>query len=539
MDDTPAHPTDLEPVAHDRIEEAPREYPIPREPLTRTHRLVLAALVLVSAVLHLARLGAPSKLLDADAEQCRDLPPLAGAPCYELIPLDEVHYVPDARDIITYGTASDERIPDGEGQSGHFVVHPPVGKLFIAAGITLFGDNPFGWRFFGAVLGTLSTLVVYMLARRLWRSPWWAALAALLLTTEGLWFVQSRVAMLDIYAGFFVLAAIWALVEDRDRPDPDRRRARWWRLAAGLFFGAALATKVSVLPFVAIAGGMAFAWEMMRAWSAERKRIFARLGGLALSFVVVPLAVYVATDIPWFLDDHRYSPGDCPQNTNVAAEWICYHQHVFRFHRDLEKYDPLEGEDLQKAKASGSSTLKPGHPYFGEAFSWPWIGRPVAHYYDDRDKPIPMATEVAGIPNPAIWWAAFLALIPLVWWTMRGGDPAAALIVGMVIAGWGPYLAADVIDRPVFLFYATPLVPFLVLGVVHALSRLVERFPAATIVPIAFAALAVAFFGFFYPVLAGAELPRAGALGWEGRMWYSGPLSDCDIPNAIKLFCWI
>ena len=40
------------------------------------------------------------------------------------------------------------------GDDPEFVVHPPVGKWLIALGIKLFGDNEFGWRFMGALLGS-------------------------------------------------------------------------------------------------------------------------------------------------------------------------------------------------------------------------------------------------------------------------------------------------------------------------------------------------------------------------------------------------
>src|ERR1051326_4304557 len=50
---------------------------------------------------------------------------------------DEPYYVPAARALLS-GTPSNLN-PEA----------PPMGKLMIAAGIRLFGDTPFGWRFFG------------------------------------------------------------------------------------------------------------------------------------------------------------------------------------------------------------------------------------------------------------------------------------------------------------------------------------------------------------------------------------------------------
>ncbi len=51
----------------------------------------------------------------------------------QIIP-DEVHYVTDARSLIAdNGTQRLE--------------HAPLAKLIIVAGIQMFGDNPWGWRF--------------------------------------------------------------------------------------------------------------------------------------------------------------------------------------------------------------------------------------------------------------------------------------------------------------------------------------------------------------------------------------------------------
>lgn len=520
------------------------------EPTRRIDVLVLLAIVALVAVPHFWRLGTPNTL----------------------IPLDEVHYVPDARDVLAFGTDSDVRAPENSS----FVVHPPVGKWFIAAGIRLFGDDGFGWRFFGALLGTLSSAVVYLLARRLWASPWWAAMAALLLGVEGLWFVQSRVAMLDIYAGFFVLVGAWLLLEDRARAPG---RLRWWRLGAAVAFGVALATKWSVAPMVAAAAGMAFAWDLkdrhgegsVSGWVAKRT------GAAAGTFLLLPAVVYLATFTPWFADAKRYAPPRCEDEKNLLVQWGCYQKEMLDFHRGLDKFRPKEekkaaspaaakttpggatpsgsveapqttltasgarASGTEPAAASSPSPTKtvPAHPYFGETWSWPWIGRPVAHYYEasKENTAAERRREVLGLPNPVVWFPAFFIGLPaLAWWTIRRKDPVAPMLFAFFVAGFLPYLAADVVGRPVFLFYATPLVPFLVLTVVHCFVRAAVRWPDAARSAIGYTFVAVVVFAYFYPVLAASPIAPRGVLGWNARMWLT---VDCTVEDQIKILCWI
>src|SRR5947207_926119 len=85
-------------------------------------------------------------------------------------------------------------------------VHPPLGRWIIAGGEALFGDRPFGWRVASATFGTISVLLVSVLALLLFESLLWTAVSGLLLATESLNFVQSRVSMLDIFLTTFVLA---------------------------------------------------------------------------------------------------------------------------------------------------------------------------------------------------------------------------------------------------------------------------------------------------------------------------------------------
>ncbi|MFM7463338.1 MAG: phospholipid carrier-dependent glycosyltransferase, partial [Actinomycetota bacterium] len=103
---------------------------------------------------------------------------------------DEVYYVDGARDFLRYGV-------EVTGNDPEFIVHPAIGKWLIAVGIALFGDTSFGWRAVGAVIGVVSVLLIYLIAKRLFANETIALLAASLLAIDGLAIVMSRTALLD------------------------------------------------------------------------------------------------------------------------------------------------------------------------------------------------------------------------------------------------------------------------------------------------------------------------------------------------------
>src|SRR5439155_22975522 len=64
---------------------------------------VLLLLLVATGFTRFVRLGEPGKVLPATNEACTAAVPLNGT-CYEPIPTDEVHYIPDSRDMVRYGT---------------------------------------------------------------------------------------------------------------------------------------------------------------------------------------------------------------------------------------------------------------------------------------------------------------------------------------------------------------------------------------------------------------------------------------------------
>ncbi|TPX01124.1 phospholipid carrier-dependent glycosyltransferase, partial [Schumannella luteola] len=77
---------------------------------------------------------------------------------------------------------------------GSFVVHPPLGKWIIGAGMAAFGtDSAFGWRIGIAVVGILLVALTMLVARRLFASTTLVVVAGGLMAIDGNAIVMSRV----------------------------------------------------------------------------------------------------------------------------------------------------------------------------------------------------------------------------------------------------------------------------------------------------------------------------------------------------------
>ncbi len=338
---------------------------------------------------------------------------------------DETYYAKDAWALINQGyegswpkdidksilrDPSSVPIPTDPG----YVVHPPVGKWVIGIGEQLFGFTPFGWRFMVAVLGTLSVLMLCRIGRRLFRSTFLGCLAGALLAVDGLHFVMSRTALLDLVLMFFVLAAFGALVVDRDwarrrlaaalpvdedgvlRPDAtvaETLRLGWrpWRLTAGLMLGLAAATKWNGLYVMAAFGLLTVLWDVGARRTAGAVQPYRAVlkKDLVPAFVsTVPVAIvtYIASWTGWIVTDKGYFrdwAGTAGKGGSFTwlPDWLRslwhYETEVYQFHVNLTS----------------------GHTYQSNPWSWIVLGRPVSYYYEspsagDRRLPLGRGRQV-------------------------------------------------------------------------------------------------------------------------------------------------
>ena len=69
------------------------------------------------------------------------------------------------------------------------------------------GSHAFAWRLPGVIAGALTAALLYLLTRILFRRRLVAGLVGLFVIADGMFFVQSRIGMNDVYVGLFIIAA--------------------------------------------------------------------------------------------------------------------------------------------------------------------------------------------------------------------------------------------------------------------------------------------------------------------------------------------
>ena len=416
-------------------------------------RIGVGAIALFALVLRLLNLGTPKGFI-----------------------FDEVYYVDGARDYLKYGV-------EITGVDPEFVVHPPVGKWLIALGIKIFGDSEFGWRFMGALLGSVMVILIALIAQRLFRNAFLTICASALIAMDGLALVHSRTALLDIYLSFFVLLATYFFV----------MRWHWW---AGLALGLAVATKWSGLYFLALFAAIA----IYRAFTLHTGRQLIKPTLKTFTqYAVLPVLVYFSSWSGWFLSNRGWARD---YSSNVITSFVHYHSQMLGFHTGL----------VEK------------HSYQANPWSWIVMGRPTSFYYQSpkdcgADK---CAQEVLALGTPFLWWLGAIAVAVVIgFWiksfAQRRYEPSLNMIVAGITAGYLPWFFFQ--ERTVFSFYAIVFEPFLVLAIIYCayVALLHYKNSRNTYIFIGFIGFAIfANFIYFLPLFTGDVITYEA---WQARMW--------------------
>ena len=375
---------------------------------------------------------------------------------------DEIYYAKNAYSLISSGVELDQ-----EGGS-EFVVHPPLGKWLIGIGIKLFGNNEFGWRSSSALFGSASVLLIYLIAKRLFKSEFLALTAALLMAVDGLSLVMSRVALLDIFLMFFILLTFYFLLKEN-----------YW--LSGMAIGLGVSTKWSAAFLIPI-----LLLLTLKLKELNISQILKRSG----QFVFLPMAIYFTSWLGWFVSDKGWARNS---GSNPISSLWNYHLEILNFHTNL----------VEK------------HSYSANPWSWLVLGRPTSFYYQSGTScgAEECAQEILAMGTPLLWWGAIIAVAITIGFYIRTRNRSAEIVLAGFAGTYLPWFIFQ--DRTMFYFYSISTLPFLILALVYCFDLLLKYGNYQRLIMLFIFVVAINFI-YFLPVYIGIEIPYSQ---WLNRMW--------------------
>ena len=375
---------------------------------------------------------------------------------------DEVYYVKNAYSLITSGVELDQ-----QGAS-EFVVHPPFGKWLIGIGIKLFGNNEFGWRSSSALFGSASVLLIYLIAKRLFKSEFLALSAALLMAVDGLSLVMSRVALLDIFLMFFILLTFYFLLKEN-----------YW--LSGMAIGLGLSTKWSAAFLIPI-----LLLLTLKIKEINLSQILKRVG----QFIFLPMAIYFTSWIGWFISDKGWARNS---GSNPITSLWNYHLEILNFHTNLVET----------------------HSYAANPWSWLVLGRPTSFYYQSGNScgAAECAQEILALGTPILWWSAVIAVGITLGFYINTSNRSAEIVLAGFAGTYLPWFIFQ--DRTMFYFYSITTLPFLILALIYCFDLLLKYGNYQRVIMLFIFVVAINFI-YFLPIYIGIEIPYSQ---WLNRMW--------------------
>ncbi len=390
--------------------------------------------------------------------------------------------------------------------------HPTLGKLIISLGIRIFGMNPFGWRFMGALLGVLMLPVLYHLLKQLFGKTRLSVVGTVLFAFDFMHFTQTRIATIDTYAVFFLLLMYDTMVVFLKR---DLLQDSWKRLLpplllCGIFTGMGVASKwtaaygavgLAVLFF----GKLYFTFQEARVSGQKLSPVLQKFGKLCLwcclFFIILPFGIYFAAFLPITTLPHNVG--------NLWGAFWNYQTTMFNYHAFLEAT----------------------HSFASPWYEWPLDIRPIWYFAEDTQEGY---STISAFGNPLLWAAGLPALFGSVWlWWKEHRQWA-----GVVLCGFGSvYLPWLLVPRLTFIYHYFTAVPFLVVALCGMFSVISQRGPftrrlafpgglecsVSTLLMTGFTLFCLLLFVVYFPVISGSPTTREYANALElFDTWYFG-----------------
>jgi dolichyl-phosphate-mannose--protein O-mannosyl transferase len=330
------------------------------------------------------------------------------------------------------------------------ITHPPLGKLIISLGIRLFWLTPFGWRFMGVVFGILMLPLLYAFIKRLFGDTLVSSCGVAVFAFDFMHFVQTRIATIDTYGVFFILAMYYFMYLYYAQPyDAPFRKTLPPLFFSALFFGIGVACK-----WTAVYGGagLGLLWLLRQAQrlchcmksikedgraGAFLRYLLPTVACSVLFFIIMPAVIYVLSYYPY-----AAAKGMRIFSLDYLKLIWDNQQYMFGYH----------------------SKLAATHPY--ESRWWKWLIdlRPILYYleyFDDGTK-----SAFAAFGNPLFWWTGLGAMSCMLVKTLRGDRDAGFILIGYLSS----LLPWVFIRRCTFIYHYFPCTVFMAAALSYMFS---------------------------------------------------------------------
>lgn len=384
-----------------------------------TNKNILIAILVFAAITRLYNLGYPNKYV-----------------------FDEVYHAFTAKEFALNHKEAWEWWTTPPPGVAYEWTHPPIAKEVMAVSMILFHSfDSWAWRLPGVLLGILSIYLVCKISLKIFKDNQTVALtSAFIFSIDGLNFVQSRTGMNDVYIVTFVLASILLYFNKK----------YFW---SALFMGLAVASKWS--------GAYLLGFYVVMLFRDKK------LPKLPL-FIIIPLAVYLLSYLPFFLLGH-----------NLQTWW-----------------------ELQQQMWWYHTGLKAHHDYASSWWSWPFNLYPVWYFVDYHTNGL--VSNIFASGNPLVFWAGTAAVVTGAYYFLRGKAKELFTPLLGYFVFYAPWALSP---RIMFLYHYCPSIPFMSMILGYQLTPLLSD---KTKKWIFFTVLGLFLLSFLliYPWLVGIPLPR-------------------------------
>lgn len=345
---------------------------------------------------------------------------------FNTLVFDEVYYAKFANNYLT-GT----RFFDG---------HPPLSKYLIAIGIWIGNRLPIGqdtvnsltgsllstwsYRWLNALTGSLIPLGISAIAFELSQRRTFALLAGILAAMDGLFLVESRYALNNVYLVIFGLLGQWLFLLSLRFS----KKKLFLLSLAGIFFGASASIKWNGLWFlfsVYLLWGIGWLFQLRDRLKRDPKKSTSMDGSSEISprvssqtnatFFTSPLYQIIRIHPIYFLISLAIIP--------AVFYWLIWIPHI--------QLNPEFGFiEVQRQILSYHQRVGSGmdiHPYCSTWYSWIFMTRPIAYFYQVGNSledtapllgksaltlsPNRVVYDVHAIGNPFLWWFSSIAIV--------------------------------------------------------------------------------------------------------------------------------